>query len=153
MQKIHSFRLVRFSKRFRHSVARQVQLYDGKRLKFRSWTASRPLVISGLGSPLCNSLPNFDFVLPTLKPPKKNLNSVFTKRFYTKSTMILSCQKNIVATPTVDPGLCDPYNLLDPGFLDYLFLTFRCLCGTTISTCSDIIQKRFKYSGSRRRFD
>ncbi len=37
--------------------------------------------------------------------------------------MILSCKKNIVVTSDPDPHFLDPYNLLDPGFLDYLFLT------------------------------
>ena len=79
---------------------------------FRSLPANRPLANLVSRPPL-----------PTLKPNKNKLAIVTVLRFYISLTMILSCKKNIVVTSEPDPHLLDPYNLLDPGFLDYLFLT------------------------------
>ena len=60
---------------------------------------------------------------PTLKPNSEKFASEFSEIFYRASLVICSSKKNIVATSRVDPDFKNIYNLLNPGFLETLFLT------------------------------
>ena len=71
----------------------------------------------------CWRVAGMDPPSPTLKPNSEKFASEFTEIFYKALLVIYSCKKNIMATSELDPDFKNIYNLLNPGFLDYLFLT------------------------------